>query len=412
MKTRRSGIIAGLLLVAAIIVFYALALRPDASVAVTQPQVRNVTELLVASGQLQVRPSSDLSMNVAATIEEILVEEGDRVEKGEVLLRLEQDEVARQVDQARAGVAVTRGELQRLRAGTTEQELAQARAALMRAQSARELAEEEARRAEMLFEEGVMTRSDLDRARATLAQARADEESAWAQIELLESMPRPEDVRVVSARLEEARAALALAEERIERRSLRAPFQGTITRRFVDPGEAAAPGMPLLTLVDMSGAEVFWETDENNVARIEIGQRARVIPLAFPERPFDAVVFQIGPEVDPQRGVVAVRLTPVEPMADEFFPEMTVDVNLMIEEIEDAISVPASAVFEEDEESFVYIVDDEIVRKRSVRVLVNGDRWAAIEGIDIGERVVLRAQEVRDEDRVRPEEVDAPGDDT
>lgn len=405
MKTRRSGIIAGLIVVGVILAISFVVVGPEEEVEVMQAQVRDVTELLVTSGQLQVRPSSDLSMSVSAVIETIHVEEGDRVEAGAVLLELEESDVAQQAVQAAASLGAVRQELGRLRAGTTEQELRQAQTAVDRAQVGVQLAQEEAQRARMLFAEGVATRAEVDRSEASLAQAEADLASAEARLELLENVPRPEDVRVLEARIREAEAGVALAQERVERRRLEAPFAGTITRRLVDPGEAVSPGMPVLTLVDMDGAEVFFETDENNVARIAQGQRAEVLPLAFPDRPFRAEVFQIGPEVDPQRGVVAVRLRPVEPLAEAFFPEMTVDVNLRLMELEEAMSVPRSAVIEEDEESFVYIVEEQVARRVAVEVLARGEDWIAIEGVSREAWIVVEAGEVREGDRVQRAEI-------
>jgi multidrug resistance efflux pump len=403
MKTRRSGIIAGLVIVGIIVMVSFAALGPGDRTEVIRPQVRDVTELLITSGQLQVRPSSDLAMNVSAVIDAIHVEEGQRVEQGEILLTLASDEAAPQAEQARAGLEAARRELRRLEAGTSDEEIAEGRAGLERAQSGLDLAEQEARRARMLFQDGVMTRADLDQAQAGLAQAQADVDAARARLERLEAGPRTQEVEVLRARVEEARAAVAIADERLERRTLTAPFDGTITRRFVDPGEAVSPGAPLLTLANMEGAEVFVETDENNVARIRRGQTARVIPLAFPEQDFDAEVFQIGPEVDPQRGVVAVRLRPREPVADGFFPEMTVDVNLMLASFEGALSVPRTAIFEEDDASYLYVVDDDRVRRVPVQVLARGDRWIAIEGVDDQALVVEDAARVSDGARVRIE---------
>ncbi|MCE7874674.1 efflux RND transporter periplasmic adaptor subunit, partial [bacterium CPR1] len=330
--------------------------------------------------------------------------------------------------------------LDQLERGGRPEERGEARANLARARSEREQADRDMARARDLFAQGAISRSELEQ--ATLAQSRAlasqqalqerlrlasqparPEEIAAARAELeaaratlstseqvarqnlglLARQPYPEDRSLARARLAEAESAFRNAVEQVERRQIRAPMAGLITRRNVEPGQSINTGTALLTLAAMERTEIYVETDETNLPRLKVGQSATVFPPAFREQPFTARVSQIGPDVDATRGVVPVRLKP-ERLPEYARPDMTLDVSIEVRRLK-ALSLPLSCLINDNT---CLVVEGGRLRALTVKVLARGQNWAAIEGLDEGRAVVQNATTVEPGQRARARTVEPP----
>ncbi|GMU55295.1 MAG: hypothetical protein AMXMBFR33_44410 [Candidatus Xenobia bacterium] len=452
-------------------------LRPAPAVDVVLPREREVVELILASGRLRAVRQSQIGCSVSGSVARVLVEEGDQVRKGQLLLQLDDRDILAQRDQARHAVETASSELARVERGAQPEEIARARAELeqasqvnrarleqarqrldqlerggrpeergearanlARGRSEREQADRDLARARDLFAQGAISRSELEQ--ATLAQNRAlaseralqerlrlasrparSEEIAAARAELeaaratlstseqvasqnlslLARQPYPEDRSLARARLAEAESAFRNAVEQVERRQIRAPMAGLITRRYVEPGQSVNTGTTLLTLAAMERTEIYVETDETNLPRLKVGQSATVFPPAFREQPFTARVSQIGPDVDATRGVVPVRLKP-DRLPDYARPEMTLDVSIEVQRLK-ALSLPLSCLINDNT---CLVVEGGRLRALTVKVLARGQNWAAIEGLGEDQAVVQNATAVESGQRARARTVEPP----
>src|SRR5690606_20970426 len=97
--------------------------------------------------------------------------------------------------------------------------------------------------------------------------------------------------------------------------------------RAAEPGDLVQPGQVLFTLALRGATEILAPLDEKNLPLLALGQEARVVSDAYPQRPFPATLHYIAPSIDPQRGTVDLRLR-VEPAPDFLRQDMTVSVNI------------------------------------------------------------------------------------
>ncbi len=453
------AVIIGVLVVVFLVLF---SVFRGTKVEVVAVETRDVVELLVATGHIDVRPVSELAMDLGGVVAAVYVREGDMVNEGDILVELRRTESRQQVEGAELAKNTARSELARTSRGPQRQQVAEAQAAIDSAQASFDYARQEVERNQQLYASGIVTKTDVDAANTRLEQSRAGLQRAKSQLSLLESGARKEDVAVARAQVRQAESSLNLAEDQDARRVLRAPFSGLVLTRSVEPGEAISPGKPMITLANMDAAEIYLDTDENNLVNLRKDQIATVIVTARPTERFSAVVRQLGPEVDVDRGTVAVRLTPKSMPAD-FFPNMTVDVNIQINRIDGALSVPRTAVAfprtnivssnsdlgndgmsgngvgggipddesedkdgssgksgerqkndkQEEEggesdsssQAYVFVVKDGRAVRRYVKVLANGQDWVALQGVKKDEEVLLRVIAVDEGDRVRAREV-------
>jgi HlyD family secretion protein len=378
--------------------WYYVGARP--SVETVRPERREVVELVVATGRLKAVRQSGLGVDVAGVVDRVLVEEGDQVEPGQPVLTLRREDWTHRVEQARLAVRTAERELERVRAGAPREDVRRAAAERERAQAALEQALRDLARAQRLWERDLIARADLEQAETAVATARAALAAAEEAMLALAHQPRREDLEVVTARLAEARAALRAAELDVAKRVVAAPFAGLIVHRAVEPGQSVAPGDALLTLTDMRRTELLVETDETNLPRLRTGQTATVIAPAYTAQPFRARLRQIGPEVDANRGVVALRLDPLT-LPEYARPDMTVDVNVEVARVPDGLAVPATSVVERGGRSFVVTVRDLRAQLEEVRVLGRNPEWVAVDGLAAETAVVRRAAEVRPGQTVR-----------
>jgi HlyD family secretion protein len=232
----------------------------------------------------------------AGRLARVLIEEGDRVEAGQVLAELVNAEEAARVALAEAQVAARRAELARLRAGARREERDEARAALAEAEAALSLAMSERERREPLVASGQLPREVLDQARAQERAAAARRDALAARLALIDGPPRAEDLAIAEAALAAAEAELALARALLEKTRVRAPITGIVLKRHLREGEFVAPlnPVPLATLGDLSRRYVRADIDELDIARVREGQRAKVTSDALPGRVFQGQVTQVA----------------------------------------------------------------------------------------------------------------------
>jgi len=333
--------------------------RRPVSTEIVAAQTREVVELVIATGRIRAVRQSEVGAEVPGLLEEVLVFEGDSVTNGMRLAGLRSNDLQRQLERA---VDTAREEI--ARAGITRRD-----------------AETNFDRAESLFSRQINSPADLDVARTARDSARGVEQTA-------------------NARLRESEAAVAVTRQQLPKRVIRAPFNGVILRRLVEPGQSVAVGTTLFIVAEMERVEIYVETDENNLGRLRLGQPATILAPAFPERPFTATLTQIGPNVDTERGVVGLRLRP-GPLPEFILPNLTVDVNIEVARFPQAVAVPVSSVVETDGRSSLLIVRDGRLERQSVTVTGRNDRWAAVDGITGGTPVLVHGTSLPPGTRVR-----------
>lgn len=240
----------------------------------------------------------DVSAKIAGRIAERPVNEGDRVAAGQLLVRLDEAEQAAEVRRQEAAVRTTQSTLNDLMAGARREEMEDARAALQSASATREWTERDFRRAEGLFRQALIAAQEVDRARQAYEVAVAQEKSARQKLLLLEAGSRPDQIESARGQLAQARHALDMAKTRLKEMTILSPLDGVVLRKNLEVGELATPGVPILTLMKPSDIWVRAYVPEEEVARIKVGNPARVAVDGYPARRFPGRVTEIASEAE------------------------------------------------------------------------------------------------------------------
>jgi len=352
-------------------------LRPIAVAAQAVSRQAIVSEVM-GTGTLEARVETSIGSKIAGRIESIPVDQGDRVEAGQVLLRLDDADLSRQVDVARANKAAAEAALERAQAD-------QLRAEVVLAAARRELA-----RTRELVSKSVVSQIDADKAQDLVGIAEAALGAERSAV--------TEGQRRVTA----SARNLDYQEARLTETVIKAPFPGLITRRHRESGDVLVPGSPVLTLISTEQLWVSAWADETEMGRLAVGQKARVVFRSRPEREFDAAVARLGREVDRETRefVVDVR---VDDLPRNWAIGQRAEVFVAVDRVEDALTVPPRFISRERGEPGVFVRDGDRSRWRKVTLGLRGRGSVQVsEGLQEGQEVLepAEARPLRDGARV------------
>nr|WP_269061459.1 efflux RND transporter periplasmic adaptor subunit [Stutzerimonas kunmingensis] len=349
-------------------------------------ETRPLVQRVVASGEVDSQSLAQVGSEITGVIAVRHVREGDAVKAGDLLLELRDDEQRARLREAEAA-------LRQL----IDSSRPQAQATLREAQNNLEQADRELQRRETLFERKLLASEALEQARrATLTARVVRDRARFAAAAVGEG---GSEEQVLRQRLEAARANLAKAR-------IHAQVDGIVQTREVEPGDLVQPGRTLLTIARSGSSEILLPLDEKNLAPIELGQAARIIADAYPDRVLPARVSFIAPSVDTARGTIDVHLDLLEP-ADFLRQGMTVSVNIETGRREQALVLPNDALRARDgTRAQVLRVNDGVVERVGVRLGMLGTALSEVsEGLAAGDLVLIGDAEEGQRVRVREQAI-------
>lgn len=373
--------------------------------------------VLSASGYVVAHHKIAVGAKVMGRVAWIGVEKGDRVQEGQVLVRLEDTEFRAQVNQAQANLAASQARLDRLRTGSRPEEKLKDKAAVLQAEANLKNAEAEYQRTEALFRSGVASKSDYDRALAQRDTAAALVQSARQSSAMTDIGPRKEDITAGEAEVRQMKAALDYANTQLAATEIKAPVTGTVLERIVERGEMVSPSAfggsgartSVVDLADLTDLQVELDISQTDFARLTPSQRAEIIPDAYPNLRFTGFIAEIAPEADRAKATVQVKVK-VENPNEQLRPEMNARVNFLSDKapggdnkIIARVLVPKAAVVKKDNGAFVFVVKGNKVEQRTIRTgEESGDAYVVLDGLSGNESVaVTEVEKLRDGNRVK-----------
>ena len=267
---------------------------------------RNTPRMIAGPGRVE--PSSEdikIGSELSGRLKSVNVEEGDAIQRGQVLAELENADYRAQVESARANVIAKQAVLRKVINGARRQERDEARSSVNEAKAVTENAKSELHRRQELFSAGVVSREELERYAREADVAQAKYEAAVQQHALVDDRAREEDQSLAEADLQLAQAQLDEAQARYDKTFIRSPIDGTILRKHHRSGESVSNSStvpdPVLTIGDRKALRVRVDVDETDVSKVNIGQRAYVTADAFGTQKFWGHVVRVGQQLGPKK---------------------------------------------------------------------------------------------------------------
>lgn len=367
------------------------------AVVVDQVKRGRLIETVVASGHVETPFRVEIGSQLTGTVQDVLVQQGEKVTAGQPLISLEQRELKAAAVQAQGAVAQAEARIRQLE----ELTLPSAKEALTQAQATLRNAQATYDRTAQLEHNGYATRAALDDAQKTLDVARAQMRSAEFQV--YTASPGGSDYVMAQTLLNQARANLDTAQSRLGYATIAAPRDGVLITRAVERGTVVQPGKTLLVLAPAGDTQLVLQIDERNLGKIALGQKALASADAYPDRRFAATITYINPGIDISRASVEVKLTVADP-PDYLRQDMTVSVDIEIAAKDDALVLPVRSVHDVlSGAPWVLGVKDGRAGKRPVKVGLRGNSHIEItEGLAAGDLAIPQSSGILTGQRLRP----------
>lgn len=294
---------------------------PAATPAASTPANDRDREVLTAIGYVVAHHRISLGSKVLGRVAWIGVDKGDVVRKGDLLVKLDDREYRAQADQARAELAAVRSRLAELEAGSRPQEIERAQAELTGARFDADNARKEYQRLRELLAEGFISDQDVANAQTRSRMAEAAAEASAKNLELVRLGPRAEQLDAARAQVERAEAALEYASALLDATEIRAPIDGTVLQRIAEIGEMITTSFAgdqgaksaVVALADLNDLQVELDISQADFKKISRDQDCRMVPEAYPDRPYVCRIAEIAPEADRQKATIQVKVQILEP---------------------------------------------------------------------------------------------------
>ena len=355
----------------------------------TQVKQGDMKSFLTVTGLVEPVETVKVNAKVVGQVKEVLVSEGDEVQKGDILIRLDDEQISLQVAQANATLDSAKASLEKVRAGARPQEIKQAEAAMQQAKINLDSAEESFQRMEKLFSEGAVSEQQYDQAKGQFEIAQAQHQSAKERYELIKEGASEEDIKVTQAQVRQAQSALNIVKAQLDNTIIRAPIGGKVTAILAKIGEMISSAVPILTILDVSELYVKSGISEKDIASVRISQEVEILIDAFPRNQFKGEVVTKGAAVDPQSKTLEIRIKIIDPET-EIPPGVFARANILIEKKANTLIIPDTALTRKKDGLFVFVVNGEMVEKRTVTSGITRNKQVEIlQGLQKDEEIVI-----------------------
>lgn len=315
---------------------------------------------------------------------------GQSVKQGDVLVEIDPKDYELARAAAQTALDAANADLEVLKAWQRPEEVRRLRALRDQAAAHVDLAKLELARVEELRAGNVVSESEYDQARSGYTVAKAVLDGAEAALEVATNGPTEEELARARSRIAQAEAQVALAQDRLDRTKIRAPFDGVITERYVDVGErvTAMPRVEILEIMDLDIVFVEVGIPERHVHQVAIGDVVSLRAEGL-RQPVSGSVVLVNDKVD--RATRTYRVRVAVDNADRMLkPGQFVRVSFALRSAEDLLLVPRQAVTFGGGQPQVFVCADDQVALRDVRLGLGDDRRVEIlEGLAAGEKVVI-----------------------
>jgi HlyD family secretion protein len=384
--------------------------EPTVSVQAVAVEKTEIQHTINAQAILFPKQQSAIVPKISAPVEKFLVKRGSPVTQGQLLAVLENRDLSAAAvdtkgayDQAQAAYATTT-------AASLPEEIQKAEADTQQAQQALDAEEKVFQSRQQLFEQGALPRKELDQSRVDITQARNQYAIAKKHLASLLAIGKQQELKAAAGQLESAKGKYLGAEAQLGYSEIHSPIDGVVTDRPLYPGEMAAAGTPLLTVMDLSSVIAKAHIPQPDADALKVGDTGTMSVLGI-DKPIEGKVTVISPALDPNSTTVEVWFEAKNPRK-ELKPGTSVELSLTAKTVKDALVVPVSSVLTAPDGSTSVMVagSDSRAHQTAVKVGIrNGDDVQIVEGVKENDKVLSSgAYGLPDKTRIKIEAAEAP----
>ena len=346
-----------------------------------------------AIGTLYPNDEVTVSTEVDGILSDLKAEEGTRVSKGMLLAQIDDTDYLLEVKRAEATVEAADSRLQQLVTGARPQEVQLAKAEMDQSLADLEKRKADRERAKKLFDGQYISAQDWDAARTAYEVAVATHQKAKENLGLVTEGPRKEEIAAARAQLDQSKAALSLARQKLGKTKVSSPLAGVVRLKRVSKGEYVKNGNPLFTIIQSNPLKLRFTLSEKDVGKVKPSQEVLLRVDAFADKEFKGKVTTIFPSLEEK-----TRTLMVEALVPN--PEESLKAGLFTKVIlytgppKETVVIPITALLYEEAKIKVFVEDGGRAKEKSISIGGKyGELMEIAEGLKEGEKVVVAGQQ-------------------
>src|SRR5262252_3233415 len=384
------------------------------TVSVQAATVEKTTIQRVVNSQAVLFPLQQAAIvpKISAPVQKFLVKRGSPVKEGELLAVLENRDLSAAAQDTKGALDQAQATYETTTAANLPEEIQKAEADEQQAKQALDAQEKIFESRQQLFEQGALPRKELDQSRVDITQARNQHAIAKHHLEALLAIGKQAELRAAAGSLESAKGKYQGAEAQLSYSEIRSPINGVITDRPLYPGEMAAAGAPLLTVMDISSVIAKAHIPQDDAAALRVGDKGTMTVPGI-DKPIEGRVTVVSPALDPSSTTVEVWFEAKNPK-HELKPGTSVQVSITAQTVKDALVVPVNSVLTAPDGSTTVMLagSDGLAHQQAVKLGIrNGDDVQVVDGVKEGDKVVSTgAYGLPDKTKIKIEAAEASGD--
>jgi RND family efflux transporter MFP subunit len=354
-------------------------------------------EKITADAVLFPIAQSALPAKISAPVKKFLVNRGSRVRAGQLLAVLENRDLAAAAQENKGSYEQAQAQFTTTTAADLPQEVQKAQ---LEAQAAKQTLDAQQKIFDSrkdLVQQGALPRKELDQSGVDLTNARNQYEIVQRHLDSLNAIGKQQTVKSATGNLESAQGKYLGAAAQLSYSEIKSPINGVVTERPLYPGEMAAAGTPLLTVMDISQVVAKTHIPQPKAALLKVGDAA-TIQVPGMETPFPGKVTIVSPALDPNSTTVEVWVQAKNP-GERLKPGTSVQVSMIARSVADALAIPAAALLTAPDGTTSAMVagsceksknpTEQCAHQKTVKTGIREeDRIQIVEGLQAGDRIV------------------------
>src|SRR5215469_3986702 len=384
--------------------------EPIVSVQAVAAEKTELQQTIMTQAVLFPLQQAAITPKISAPVHKFYVNRGSRVHKNQLLAQLENRDLAASSQENKGNLEQAQAAYETTTGASLPEEMQKAQLDVEAAKKLLDAQQKVYTSREELFQQGALPRKELDQSGVDLTQAKNQYDIAHKHFEALQAIGKQQELKSAAGQLQSATGKYMGAEAQLSYSEIRSPIDGYVTDRPLYPGEMAAAGTSLITLMDTSKVIAKAHIPQPDAALLKVGDKA-TLTVPGENDLVEAKVTIISPALDPNSTTVEVWVQAANPK-QRLKPGTSVQVSMIAQTVKDAIAVPSEAVLtaQDGTTTVMVIGPDNRAHQITVKTGVReGNKIQIVEGIKEGERVISSgAYALPDRTKVTVEAAAAP----
>jgi multidrug efflux pump subunit AcrA (membrane-fusion protein) len=360
---------------------------PVVTVDVAPVLLSRIQRTIRAEGLIYPRQQAAIVPKVTAPIGKTFVQRGTKVHAGQLLVELENHDLAGAATESRASFDQAQATYETTARATVPEEQQKAELDAQAAKQALDAAQAIYDNRRQLLQQGAIAAKDVNDAQVTLSQAKTQAETAQKRVDDLRSFAKDQEMKAAAAQRDAARGHFEAAQAQLEYSRITSPITGVVTDLPFYAGETPAAGQPVVTVMDLTKVIARTHVSQADAAELKVGDDAN---LVGPDgAPIAAKVTQVSPALDAANSTVEVWVE-ADNANGTLRPGTSLRVEMIARTVDNALVVPASAVLTSPAgDTFAILIDkDNTPHRRKIAVGIrDGGKAQITDGLEAGQRV-------------------------